>query len=153
MVLLSAGSLQLPAQTFTEKDFKPLHGLAGLWKMETKRGPLYEEWKLSSANKLSGRSYKVNNTDTVVLEQVELFLKDGSIVYSPLVNGQNNGERVPFKLTGTVAGKRYVFENKEHDFPQRVIYQLLPEGSLSARIEGTMNGKEKFSDFAYSRVK
>jgi Domain of unknown function (DUF6265) len=153
ILLLSACAVKSPAQTFSNKEFKPLHGLAGLWKMETSRGALYEEWKVSSDNKLLGKSYKVNQADTVVLEQVELFLKDGSIVYSPIANGQNNGEAVPFRLTGNAANKRYVFENKEHDYPQRVIYQLTSANSLHARIEGTLNGKERSSDFSYSRVK
>ena len=29
--------------TYTGKEFKPLHGLSGLWKMEMQRGALYEK--------------------------------------------------------------------------------------------------------------
>jgi hypothetical protein len=140
------------AQTFSEKDFKTLHGLVGLWKMETSRGVIYEEWKLENDHLLKGRSYKLNNTDTVVLEQVRLFLKGNTITYSPLVSKQNNGQEVPFQLISN-ADKRYVFENKEHDFPQRVIYQLGSNNVLQARIEGTKNGKQMGSYFNYSRVK
>src|ERR1700754_1607423 len=96
------------AQTFSEKEFKPLHDLAGLWKMETSRGAIYEEWKVTAANKLTGRSFRLSNTDTVIMEQIELFLKDGAIVYSPIARGQNNGQAVPFKLTGN-GDNKYVF--------------------------------------------
>ena len=46
-----------------------------------------------------------------------------------------------------------VFENPEHDFPQRIICRLGDDGSLNARIEGKRNGKEKEMDFLMKRVK
>ena len=39
-----------------------------------------------------------------------------------------------------VSASRVVFENLEHDFPQRIIYWK-DGNDLRARIEGTMNGK------------
>lgn len=35
---------------YTTNEFKPLHGLTGLWKMDGKRGAIYEEWHLSGDN-------------------------------------------------------------------------------------------------------
>ena len=43
-----------------------------------------------------------------------------------------------------------VFEDLAHDFPQRVIYRNV-DGALSARIEGTVNGKSRGVDFVYRR--
>ena len=152
LMMLSACTFKTPAQGFSAKEFKALQPLAGLWKMETSRGAIYEEWKLTSDTKMSGRSFRINNTDTIVFEQLEIYLEDGKITYSPIVRGQNNGQAVPFPLA-SVTGKRFVFENKEHDFPQRIIYDLVSEDSVHARIEGTRNGQERGSDFKYSRVK
>jgi hypothetical protein len=45
-----------------------------------------------------------------------------------------------------------VFENAQHDFPQRVAYKLEPDGKLAARIEGTRNGSLRVIDFPMSRV-
>jgi hypothetical protein len=45
-----------------------------------------------------------------------------------------------FKAIEATAAK-VVFENKDHDFPQRVIYAKNADGTLTARIEGTLNGK------------
>jgi len=44
--------------------------------------------------------------------------------------------------------QRVVFENKAHDFPQRVIYQRVGAG-LTARIEGEEGGKAKGFEWAY----
>jgi hypothetical protein len=151
LLFCTATCITACAQTFSEKDFKVLHGLVGLWKMETNRGVLYEEWQVQNDQTLKGRSFKVNNTDTVVLERTTLSLKGNSIIYSPAVTNQNNGQSVPFTLI-SAGNQRYVFENKKHDFPQRVIYQLGSNNVLQARIEGTKNGKQMGSDFNYSRV-
>jgi len=50
----------------------------------------------------------------------------------------------------TVSATEAVFENPRHDFPQRVIYSKTDAG-LTARIEGTMNGKSRGVDFLYAR--
>ena len=45
-----------------------------------------------------------------------------------------------------------VFENKEHDFPQRVGYRRLGADSVLAWIDGTSNGKAQRFEFPYRRV-
>lgn len=151
LFVLSCGAFaQQPV--YTTNEFKPLHGLTGLWKMDGKRGAIYEEWQVSGDNQLTGRSYKINNNDTMVLENVVISLQNNAIFYTPVVRDQNNQQPVPFKLI-SYNNNKYVFENKEHDYPQRVIYQLVSTNDLRARIEGTKNGKESGSDFNYMRVK
>jgi hypothetical protein len=136
---------------FSASTFKPLHGLTGLWKMDTPRGTIYEEWQVRSDDQLLGRSFKIKNNDTLVLENVTLSLQGNDIFFTPVVREQNNQQPVPFKLI-SCDKNRYVFENKEHDFPQRVIYELVSTTSVHARIEGSKNGKEMGSDFTYTRV-
>ena len=45
-----------------------------------------------------------------------------------------------------------VFENPEHDFPQRVGYRKAGADSLIAWIEGTADGRTRHIEFAYGRV-
>lgn len=137
---------------YTTRDFKPLYGLTGLWRMDGKRGALYEEWRVNGDSQLTGRSYKINNNDTMELENVIISLQGKAIFYTPVVHDQNNQQAVPFKLI-SYNNNRYVFENKEHDYPQRVIYELVFSNELRARIEGNKDGKEMGSDFNYSRIK
>jgi hypothetical protein len=149
LAFINRSMAQQPA--FSDKEFKPLHGLSGLWKMDAKRGAIYEEWQVKSDSQLSGKSYKLNNKDTTVLENVTISLQRTEIYFTPVVRDQNNQQPVPFKLI-SCSGNRYVFENKEHDYPQRVIYELVSMNDLKARIEGKKNGKEMGSDFNYIRV-
>lgn len=126
--------------------------LPGTWKMETKQGPLFEQWKLVADNKMEGRSFYLKNADTVVLETVKLEQYGEKVFYMPTVQDQNNKQPIKFTLTSQY-GKYFVFENKQHDYPQRIIYELVNQDSLHARIEGQKNGKNMFSDFFYKRVK
>jgi hypothetical protein len=47
-VLINGSMVQQPV--YSGKEFKPLHGLTGLWKMESQRGAIYEEVSLYSGN-------------------------------------------------------------------------------------------------------
>lgn len=51
-----------------------------------------------------------------------------------------------------VGPKRVVFENREHDFPQRILYWLEADGRLHARIEGPLDGKQTALDWSWSRL-
>lgn len=57
---------------------------------------------------------------------------------------------VAFKLVRN-GPREAVFENPEHDFPQRIIYRLESDGALFARIEGVVSGKEKGRNFPMKR--
>ena len=45
-----------------------------------------------------------------------------------------------------------VFENPEHDFPQRVGYRRIGADSVLAWIDGTSEGKQRRFEFPYRRV-
>lgn len=98
---------------------------------------------------MTGKSYKLRGADTVLLEQVLLEADKDGIYYRPLVTNQNQG-RVSFKLLSGQE-KKFVFENKEHDYPQRVVYQFITKDSLHAWIEGTENGVEKRADYYFRK--
>ena len=46
-----------------------------------------------------------------------------------------------------------IFESLEHDFPQRVIYRLTPDGRVAARIEGMIDGRPEAIDFPLQRTR
>ena len=48
--------------------------------------------------------------------------------------------------------QRVVFENAEHDFPQRIIYWMTKDGSLHAKIEGSLGGKPASEEWTWRRT-
>lgn len=135
-----------------QSDFDQLLRLRGTWAMQTKKGLLYEEWRKLGEFELDGKSYRLNQRDTILIERVKIKKNGEGIFYIPTVQNQNQGQPVSFKLIST-EGNKFTFENKLHDFPQRIIYNLVSNDSIVARIEGSKNGMSGGSDFFFKRVK
>jgi uncharacterized membrane protein YciS (DUF1049 family) len=131
--------------------FKKLFLLAGTWRMETKKGMLFENWEIVNDSTLLGKSYRVSNNDTTLLETMSFSIRNDEIMFIAVANGQNNNTSVGFRLR-SAEKDIYIFENPDHDFPQRVIYELPKDNSLHAWIEGNSQGQLKRSDYYYSKL-
>ena len=154
MVFCGLVAINSQAQTrdFSKKDFQKLDNLLGIWKTDKKSGTLYEAWRRNGDAEFEGKSFKIVNADTIVLEKVRLALEqDSRIVYAVRVDGQNDNKETLFYLK-RVTGSDYIFENLHHDFPKRIVYNISQKDSLHAYIEGEIEGKNQRSDFAYVRV-
>ena len=57
-------------------------------------------------------------------------------IYIAYVEGQQ-----PVLYTLVEDNGKYVFENLEHDFPQKIEYNIQDEYSILASIEGNLNGE------------
>lgn len=122
--------------------------LLGHWEMKTAKGKTSEHWR-KSTDSLIGKSYRhAANGDSILLESVTIKKIKGNFYFC--VTGAGNADLVQFKLIST-ANKTFVFENKAHDFPQRIYYQPKSKNTLFAWIEGEINGKTQRSDFPYQR--
>lgn len=151
-VVLVTNSLHSFAQD-AAADFKKLLSIEGSWSMQTKRGITYETWVKINDSVLAGKSYRLINTmDTLLLEEVQLVRKGSNIFYIPVVQVQNDLLPVTFKLISTEKDI-FVFDNPEHDFPQKINYELPKNDNLHAWIEGMDKGSYRKSDFYYKKAK
>ena len=132
--------------------FKKLYQLEGTWKMSGKKGSVCEEWKIVSKNYLQSKGYVLKGKDTLVNERVELRKTKEGIFYTSTVSDQNNKKPVAFKLT-SFEGNRFIFENKEHDFPKRIVYQFISADSLHAFIDDGKQGTKQAQHFYYVKQK
>ena len=142
------------AQAIAQADHRmnALKCLAGIWKMGKGANSFFEQWWTVSDQELGGKSYKLDDRDTIVFEQTKIVLSGNEINYIAKVKHQNQGREVAFRLISDKE-KTFVFDNPDHDFPQRVIYQFLSADSLHAWVEGKDAGKERREDFYYSRLR
>jgi len=95
-----------------------------------------------------GMSRTVRGDSLLELEFLQILGQSGRVVYHAQPSGQRPADFVASAVSDTLV----VFENPEHDFPQRIIYRRRGADSLIARIEGTRNGKTRGIDFPYERV-
>jgi hypothetical protein len=63
-----------------------------------------------------------------------------------------SGQPATTFLSRTIDEAMVVFENAEHDFPQRVGYERSSADSLKAWIEGSDKGQPRRIEFAYRRA-
>jgi hypothetical protein len=127
-----------------------LSWLVGLWKLERNGRVVTERWDAPAGNMMLGTSQTVAKEKTVEYEFL-LLREDpnGDIFY---VAKPARQKEAAFKLVRATA-RQLVFENPEHDFPQRISYTLQPDGTLLAAIEGTKDGKTRRVEYAYRSAK
>ncbi len=149
-VLLLTGFM--PGTTGKSKTFKQLHALEGVWRMQTKQGAIHEVWRKVNKRHLRSTGFFVKGRDTIITERVSLQNLDKGIYYTSTVEEQNNRRPVSFVLTSSRQGV-FIFENPGHDFPKRIVYELVSSDSLHAWIDGGPAGVNQRNDFYYARVK
>lgn len=82
-------------------------------------------------------------------EFLRIVEKDGALSYLASPGGKAPTE---FKLK-EMSEKKVVFENPANDFPQRVMYWIEADGAMKARIEGTIQGKERGMEWRFEKAK
>ncbi|QGZ93279.1 DUF6265 family protein [Terricaulis silvestris] len=74
--------------------------------------------------------------------------EDGGLSYYSMPNGAS--PPTAFAMT-SYADQRVVFENPQHDFPQRIVYER--DGDVMvARIEGPMDGRTESMEWRFQRA-
>jgi hypothetical protein len=127
-----------------------LSWLAGTWSFERNGRVVTERWTPPSGGMMMGTSQTVVNNRTVEYEFVTLGANAaGDIIYLAKPSRQREAA---FRLVSS-SERSLVFENPEHDFPQRISYVLKDDGTLLAAIEGTKDGKTRRVEFPYRPVK
>ena len=118
-------------------ELTELEWVLGKWQVNESRS--YEEWEKVNKDLYRGKGYKVRKNDTLITETIDLVKRGDAIFYIPSVSDQNEGKPVEFKLISKKE-EELIFENKEHDFPQRIIYIKTSDSLIDARIEGIKQG-------------
>lgn len=137
--------------TIQLSDIRKADWLIGTWENKTSRGIIFETWTKMSDNELFGKSYFINEKDTVVFETIRLVQETDGLFYIPTVKNQNDGLPVRFAAK-SISETQLVFENPQHDFPQVISYTKITPDSLVAEISGVNNGQERKLTFPMKRV-
>jgi hypothetical protein len=121
--------------------------IAGCWSRQAGDRSTEEYWMKPAGGTMLGVSRTIAKGRTSEYEFLRLIEQNSTLAYVALPSGQ---KEATFTLTAIKPGEM-VFENPKHDFPTRIIYQRQADGSLKARIEGTVNGQPRGIDFPMAR--
>lgn len=125
-----------------------LSWLAGCWERMSAGGSLEEQWMAPRGGMMLGMSRMVREGRAVAYEALRIEEREGALVYVADPSGQTRTEFTSVEVTDTSA----VWENPEHDFPQRIVYRKGRPDSLFARAEAERDGAMRGVDFRLGRV-
>ena len=133
----------------SEKTLEEFQFLIGKWEGERDGMALQELWKKENNSIFSGEGSVCLGTDTMFHEKLKLEIRDGEIFYVATL--PSSKAPVSFKLVFSEKNK-WMFENKQHDFPQTIRYHLVRPDSLVASVEGYDKGKPSKEEFYFKKA-
>jgi hypothetical protein len=133
------------AQTMTDD----LQWIVGTWVRQSDRSVTYETWRRINDRTYEGEGTRVSHAggDTVFTESLLLAVMGGEVFYIAKV--EENVYPVAFRMTSLKEGVA-VFENPDHDFPQRITYSHNSGGSMTVLVE-TLDGTRHIDFFFTAR--
>ncbi len=147
LLLLAAAPAPAAPAPPASASVDSLAWMAGTWQ-GTDRGVDYEEtWTQPKGGSLLGMHRDIKDGRTVGFEFFRIETTKDGLAYLASPQGR---PATAFWLK-ELGARRVVFENLQHDFPQRVLYWMADDGALHARIEGTMKGKAASQEWRWTK--
>lgn len=143
-ILLLITPCALYGQANTIENFS---WLVGKWQLTENNLEVFEEWKFKG-DELVGCGFTQTPTRSDTTEYLIIKSISSKIVYiaSPV-----NQFPTLFNLTA-LSDTGFVFENTEHDFPQKIIYKYMSNDAIQASVEGYKDNKFLRLNFYFTRI-
>jgi hypothetical protein len=139
LLFVAAGARAAPAEL---PDW-----LAGTWRSESETMLVEERWSTPHAGLMLGTSRTYIGGKKAFFEFLRIETRDDGVYYVAQPRG---GPPTAFKRTART-DRSLTFENREHDYPQRIRYRLERDGSLVATIDGPVEGEPREESWHYRR--
>ncbi len=143
LLVLVAMALPLNAQ-----EIEKLNWMTGTWTQKKDGETVQESWLGPGGKMMAAVNLTVSAKRGTSFEFLRIVESTSGLAYLANPGGK---PPVEFKLK-ELGDKRVVFENLAHDFPQRVLYWIEPDGAMKARIEGTVQGKARGMEWRLERL-
>lgn len=125
-----------------------LSWLAGAWVQEKDGVVVRETWLAPMDGVMGGVGQTNRPGRKPFVEHVKISAEPAGATFTAMLPGQ---PPTAFVLLPGKGGEA-IFENKAHDFPQRVFYRRCGE-DLCAGVEGVVKGELKREEWRYTRVR
>jgi hypothetical protein len=148
VVMVWALGLQAAAVPSPPTGIARVAWLQGCW--ESVDGPrvVEEQWSAPRGTNMLGMGRTLAGDRLVEYELIVLREEGAQLAYE----AHPSGQPAAVFMSQTIGEARVVFENLQHDFPQRVGYERATADDLLAWIEGMRNGQSRRIEFRYHRA-
>ena len=144
--LAACAALALAAPAARAGQIDSLRFMAGSWAKGDHVDRQEEHWAAPLGGMMIGMHRDLRGGKARDFEFFRVEERDGALWYLT----QPRGRPATAFRSKEVTSTRVVFENLEHDFPQRILYWREKPGELRARIEGTLEGKPESMEWAWT---
>ena len=140
--------VESPRPAVTNVQAARLAWMEGRWGGNVDGTDMEEQWSSPAGSALIGmhKDVKLGKMTSFEFLRIEATPQEGLVYYA----SPRSAPVTPFYLL-ELGDRRVVFENKAHDFPQRILYWLDAAGGLHARIEGTLKGSIEAEEWAWTK--
>lgn len=146
VVLLFQGSVMAQNASLSS-----LNWLLGSWEQNSPTITVVESWEYSSdSTALIGKGITRKNGEVITQEVLSISIIDDIVCYNVKVENHNNNETITFRKT-EATDNSILFENPDHDFPQKIFYKQITNNQIEAEVSAIINSKEKKIRFLYNR--
>jgi len=129
-------------------DVAKLSWMAGSWGQEKDGVTVRETWLAPLGGAMTGAGQTNAPGRKPFIQYYRITAEPAGATFTAILPGQ---PPTPFVLLPGKDGEA-TFENKAHDFPQRVGFRRCGE-DLCARIEGVLKGRIEAEEWRYSRLR
>lgn len=145
ILLLGITASAVEAQQSRQTELRKLGWLAGYWSGWEAETETMECWSAPRGGLMLGWNRTVRAGKGTSFEFLRIAATADGVVYYASPGGR---EATPFKLV-EVSDESALFENPEHDFPQRIRYRL-GYRALQVRVEATADGENRHLEWTWS---
>jgi hypothetical protein len=150
LIIFTLNQATYAQQQWTQKDFKKLKHVVGNWESTTATGFAQEKWVKKNDTTFTGESFSINRGVSQLQEKLQLVFTNKEIHYAATVRHQNKGLPVIFKLV-SIKDDTYTFENKDHDFPQQIVYYFKNGKHFDVTISGPTEKGPKSIEYHFKK--
>ncbi len=126
------------ADYLSGKTPQDLAWLSNSWHMSKNGYEIWEVWEMQADESLKGTGLTFLGENLLVREHLEIRNIADRLVFIAAVNAKRP---VLFTLVEENESGELFFENKEHDSPNRLIYQPLTETSMQVLVQTNAEGE------------
>jgi hypothetical protein len=131
------------ATATAQHSLDSLKWLSGHW-VHTDGTAIQEEyWMVPDGGMMLGVHRDVRHGENTFFEYLRIAEIDGGLYY----HASPGGDTETIFRADSTADSYVRFVNQEHDYPQRIMYELEPSGNLVARISDARGGNIRTWEF------
>ena len=143
LAALFAAVLQTAAPSIADVDW-----IAGYWLSCGEGGEVSETWTDARSGMMVAHSVTISRRSRADFEMFRIAPHEGGLAYF----AQPRGRPAVIFPAVEIDADHVVFQNLQHDFPQRIIYRRNADGGLTTRIEGPAESGEQAMEWHYRKA-